>query len=86
ARGRDRINCSTSPSHPQTRMLGHQETPEGLNILCIDGGGVRGLSSLIILQEIMRRIQNKKSGEVHPYEHFDIIAGTGTGGNRRVSG
>ncbi|CAE7072079.1 unnamed protein product [Rhizoctonia solani] len=53
----------------------------GLNILCIDGGGVRGLSSLIILDEIMLRIQNAKArGTVHPHEHFDLIAGTGTGG------
>ncbi|CAE6386510.1 unnamed protein product, partial [Rhizoctonia solani] len=46
-----------------------------------DGGGVRGLSSLIILQEIMRRIEAAQGRDnVHPYEHFDVIAGTGTGG------
>ncbi|EUC61085.1 kinesin light chain, partial [Rhizoctonia solani AG-3 Rhs1AP] len=46
-----------------------------------DGGGVRGLSSLIILQEIMHRVENTNTGgKVHPYEYFDIIAGTGTGG------
>ncbi|CAE6486518.1 unnamed protein product [Rhizoctonia solani] len=46
-----------------------------------DGGGVRGLSSLIILQEIMRRIGAAQEREnIHPYEHFDVIAGTGTGG------
>ncbi|CAE7201755.1 unnamed protein product, partial [Rhizoctonia solani] len=53
----------------------------GLNILCLDGGGVRGLSSLIILQEFMLRIQNTKAGRtIDPHEHFDLIAGTGTGG------
>ncbi|KEP45484.1 calcium-independent phospholipase A2-gamma, partial [Rhizoctonia solani 123E] len=62
-------------------MQNNQQSSEGLNILCIDGGGVRGLSSLLILQEIMRRVENiKASGKVHPYEHFDLIAGTGTGG------
>ncbi|KAL5631666.1 hypothetical protein ACGC1H_007249 [Rhizoctonia solani] len=62
-------------------MQSHQEGSKGLNILCIDGGGVRGLSSLIILQEIMRRIQNARGGvKIHPYEYFDVIAGTGTGG------
>ncbi|CAE6474253.1 unnamed protein product [Rhizoctonia solani] len=62
-------------------MQNDQEGSKGLNILCIDGGGVRGLSSLIILQEIMGRVENiKASGKVHPYEHFDLIAGTGTGG------
>ncbi|KEP48660.1 calcium-independent phospholipase A2-gamma [Rhizoctonia solani 123E] len=62
-------------------MGSYQEGLKGLNILCIDGGGVRGLSSLIILQEFMRRVENSRSnGIVHPYEYFDIIAGTGTGG------
>ncbi|CAE7228307.1 unnamed protein product, partial [Rhizoctonia solani] len=45
-----------------------------------DGGGVRGLSSLLILHEIMRRIRNAEAINLDPYEHFDIIAGTGTGG------
>ncbi|CAE6457660.1 unnamed protein product [Rhizoctonia solani] len=46
-----------------------------------DGGGARGLSSLIILQEIMRRVENARGGvKIHPHEYFDIIAGTGTGG------
>ncbi|CAE6516254.1 unnamed protein product [Rhizoctonia solani] len=62
-------------------MQSNQEGSKGLNILCIDGGGVRGLSSLIILQEIMRRVQNARGGvTIHPYEYFDVIAGTGTGG------
>ncbi|CAE6435385.1 unnamed protein product [Rhizoctonia solani] len=58
-----------------------RETSKGLNILCIDGGGTRGLSSLIVLQEIMHRVESANGGKrLHPYEHFDIIAGTGTGG------
>ncbi|KEP54088.1 patatin-like phospholipase, partial [Rhizoctonia solani 123E] len=62
-------------------MQSDPQTSRGLNILCIDGGGVRGLSSLIILQEIMRRIENTNTGrKVHPFEYFDFIAGTGTGG------
>ncbi|CAE6413699.1 unnamed protein product [Rhizoctonia solani] len=64
-------------------MQGHQETANGLNILCmdIDGGGVRGLSSLIILQEIMNRVAKADTKEkAHPYQYFDFIAGTGTGG------
>ncbi|CAE6415641.1 unnamed protein product [Rhizoctonia solani] len=62
-------------------MQNEQEESKGLNILCIDGGGVRGLSSLIILQEIMRRVANAKGGAgAQPHEHFDVIAGTGTGG------
>ncbi|KEP46281.1 kinesin light chain, partial [Rhizoctonia solani 123E] len=62
-------------------MQNNQQNSEGLNVLCIDGGGVRGLSSLLILQEIIHRVESiKASGKVHPYEHFDLITGTGTGG------
>ena len=45
-----------------------------------DGGGVRGLSSLLILQEMIRRVNNARAINLDPYEHFDLIAGTGTGG------
>ncbi|KAL5631739.1 hypothetical protein ACGC1H_007295 [Rhizoctonia solani] len=62
-------------------MQNEQDEPKGLNILCIDGGGVRGLSSLIILQEIMRRAAHANAGaKIEPHEYFDMIAGTGTGG------
>jgi len=51
-------------------------------ILSLDGGGVRGLSSLLILREIMEEVGQRK--ETHespkPYECFDLIGGTGTGG------
>ena len=52
-----------------------------------DGGGVRGYSMLIILQDLMHRVfvetENRapKREEVpKPCDHFDLIAGTGTGG------
>ncbi|CAE6541378.1 unnamed protein product [Rhizoctonia solani] len=62
-------------------MQDNPDTSRGLNVLCIDGGGVRGLSSLIILREIMHRTAAADSrAEIHPHEYFDIIAGTGTGG------
>ncbi|CUA68358.1 Leucine-rich repeat receptor-like protein kinase PXC2 [Rhizoctonia solani] len=62
-------------------MQEHQDAERGLNILCIDGGGVRGLSPLIILQEIIYRAAAAESkGNIHPHEYFDIISGTGTGG------
>ncbi|KEP52390.1 kinesin light chain [Rhizoctonia solani 123E] len=54
---------------------------QGLNILCIDGGGARGLSALILVEELMNRIQplKKLDSPPHPYQCFDLIAGTGTG-------
>ncbi|QRV92257.1 kinesin light chain [Ceratobasidium sp. AG-Ba] len=58
-----------------------REVAQGVNILIIEGGGARGLSSLIILDEIMKRVQNTRSMSKLPAvrDHFDVVAGTGTG-------
>jgi hypothetical protein len=52
-----------------------------------DGGGVRGYSMLIILQELMHRTFVECEGRApkrheipKPCDHFDLIVGTGTGG------
>ena len=51
-------------------------------ILSLDGGGVRGLSSLLILRDIMEDIERRtKVDETpKPCEYFDLIGGTSTGG------
>ncbi|KAL2886902.1 Vegetative incompatibility protein HET-E-1 [Ceratocystis lukuohia] len=51
-------------------------------ILSLDGGGVRGLSSLFILERILEGISNAENlGEVpSPSQIFSLIGGTGTGG------
>jgi Patatin-like phospholipase len=53
-------------------------------ILALDGGGVRGLSSLLILQRLMQEVQRLKgdaeSEPPLPCEYFDLICGTSTGG------
>lgn len=53
----------------------------------IDGGGVRGYSMLIIVQELMHRAFVEIEGRAprrheipKPCDHFDLIVGTGTGG------
>ncbi|KAK0470078.1 acyl transferase/acyl hydrolase/lysophospholipase [Desarmillaria tabescens] len=53
-----------------------------LNLLSLDGGGIRGLSELFILDEIMKRIQVHKNLQdtPKPCEYFDLIGGTSTGG------
>ncbi|MCJ1265113.1 hypothetical protein MMC22_004988 [Lobaria immixta] len=57
-----------------------------LNVLVLDGGGVRGLSSLLILQALMVQIKQTltKRGvafdELHPHHVFQLVAGTSTGG------
>ncbi|ETS74066.1 hypothetical protein PFICI_13932 [Pestalotiopsis fici W106-1] len=45
-----------------------------------DGGGVRGLTSLLLLQSIFQSIETVTGRKVHPHEYFDLIAGTSTGG------
>jgi hypothetical protein len=63
-----------------------QTTPElGKELgadLMKDGGGVRGLSSLYILQRLMYRIRPEDDLEKlpKPCDVFDVIVGTSTGG------
>ena len=47
-----------------------------------DGGGIRGLSELVILHEIMERVKMHKGlAELpKPCDYFHLIGGTGTGG------
>ncbi|KAG0286190.1 hypothetical protein BGZ98_005175 [Dissophora globulifera] len=62
--------------------------PNGARLLSLDGGGVRGIVSLIILDEIMKRIlvQMELSGMPRPIDYprpadyFELAAGTSTGG------
>ena len=53
----------------------------------VDGGGVRGYSMFLILQELMHRTFVEIDGRAprrheipKPCDHFDLIVGTGTGG------
>jgi patatin-like phospholipase/acyl hydrolase len=57
----------------------------GLCLLSLDGGGVRGLSTLYILKIIMDRLNHERNKTanlppVKPCEVFDLIGGTSTGG------
>ncbi|KAJ7268361.1 phospholipase [Mycena rebaudengoi] len=49
-----------------------------LRLLSLDGGGVRGISSLHILQQLM--FDATGSIDTPPCEYFDMICGTSTGG------
>lgn len=61
-----------------------------LRLLSLDGGGVRGLSSLMVLRDLMQNIalEEKRLGRremgdhsaLRPCEYFDLIGGTSTGG------
>ena len=57
------------------------ESPKPLRILCLDGGGIKGYSSLLILKRLFREIKHQNGGvEQLPCEVFDFIVGTSTGG------
>ncbi|PYH40041.1 phospholipase, patatin family protein, partial [Aspergillus saccharolyticus JOP 1030-1] len=67
-------------------MYGGEPNPvdsTGLCLLSLDGGGVRGLSTLYILKGLMDRLNLKQadgSPPKKPCEVFDLIGGTSTGG------
>lgn len=48
----------------------------------LDGGGIRGLSKLLILEQIMERIKYDldMADDPLPADFFDLIGGTSTGG------
>jgi patatin-like phospholipase/acyl hydrolase len=52
----------------------------GLRLLSLDGGGVRGLSILLILKHLMTTIDPDAIPPPKPCEYFDMIGGTSTGG------
>src|SRR5208282_1112420 len=53
-------------------------------ILSLDGGGVRGLSSLLILRGIMEEIGRQAIQRIDhtplPCQYFDLMGGSGMGG------
>jgi hypothetical protein len=65
---------TTAPSDPRDF--------QGLCLLSMDGGGVRGLSSLHILRVIMNQLNADRAGDEYlkPCDIFDLIGGTSTGG------
>ncbi|KIJ50225.1 hypothetical protein M422DRAFT_245467 [Sphaerobolus stellatus SS14] len=54
----------------------------GIRLLSLDGGGMRGISELLILKEIIDRAQSQEKlfSTPLPCKYFDIIGGTSTGG------
>jgi len=80
---------SAATTMEQEATLEHGGEPNpvdttGLCLLSLDGGGVRGLSTLYILKSIMDRLNHARGEKnlppVKPCEVFDLIGGTSTGG------
>jgi len=73
------MSLQAAPSQPPARLA---------RLLSLDGGGVKGISTLMILQEIMKQVKDrevkannkKESDECLPVDYFEIAAGTSTGG------
>ena len=74
--------ADTSPSIDTRRVI--QRRP--IRILALDGGGIRGLSSLILLRGLMERVavardtSNHETMTARPSEYFDLIIGAGMSG------
>lgn len=73
----------------QALVIGGAEEPNpldstGLCLLSLDGGGVRGLSTLYILKGLMAKLNHQLEvadlPPVKPCGVFDLIGGTSTGG------
>jgi predicted acylesterase/phospholipase RssA len=71
----------------QHGVEGNPLDDSGLCLLSLDGGGVRGLSTLYILKKLMLKLAHERYGDaardhppVKPCEVFDLIGGTSTGG------
>jgi patatin-like phospholipase/acyl hydrolase len=71
----------TTPPAPSRKMPFPAHT-ESLRVLCLDGGGIKGYTSLLILKRIFRTMQAEGSLESlpKPCDIFDLIVGTSTGG------
>ncbi|KAH7400365.1 phospholipase, patatin family protein [Cadophora sp. MPI-SDFR-AT-0126] len=85
--GLERLNATSSTVHGGIDSAASQlsQSPvatKGICLLSLDGGGVRGLSTLIILRYLMAKVNSGLPPGHHkkPYEIFDMIGGTSTGG------
>ena len=71
-----------------TFSFGNAMTKKPVRILSLDGGGVRGLSTLLILKELMAQLSREMESPEDdsqfslplPCDYFDLICGTSTGG------
>jgi hypothetical protein len=83
-----RLHNTASSSRDIEKSTGYSlfsgmEVPDrGLRLLALDGGGVRGLSALVILKELMLKIDPNcdPKSPPKPCDYFDLIGGTSTGG------
>jgi len=72
-----------SSTIPSQRPITKCNPPKVRKILSLDGGGVRGLSIIKIMKYIMQELNRERgleSAPLDPWQEFDMIGGTSTGG------
>ncbi|KAH0559941.1 hypothetical protein GP486_003538 [Trichoglossum hirsutum] len=62
------------------RVRGQQDAPTIRKILSLDGCGVRGLSTIMVLRYIMKILEEQRGVKLEPWQEFDMIGGASTGG------
>ncbi|KAH0551364.1 hypothetical protein GP486_007421 [Trichoglossum hirsutum] len=70
------VGTAKQPGHDDPKLA------EPIRLLSLDGGGIHGLSSIQVLRRIMAKVNEGREvrRKLEPYEFFDLIGGTGTGG------
>lgn len=61
-------------------MSPNGEPSSKFRILCVDGGGIRGLISALVIAEIERLLQEKDGKDARIADYFHLFSGTSTGG------
>lgn len=59
---------------------GEEGPGDKFRILCIDGGGIRGLISALVIERIERLLQARDGEAARVADYFHLFAGTSTGG------
>ncbi|CCO37276.1 hypothetical protein BN14_11431 [Rhizoctonia solani AG-1 IB] len=80
--GKQPSSSEATPKPPPPTQLSQRDINRPARILSLDGGGVRGYSTLIILKRFMLNLQanSPSKQKILPADYFDLIIGTSTGG------
>jgi hypothetical protein len=76
----DSDSDSMPPNIAIVRPLQQIEEKQPILLLSLDGGGIRGLSSILILKHIMNELNKDRKKKLKPCQVFNLIGGTSTGG------
>jgi len=60
--------------------MGTKESDLPFRILCVDGGGIRGLISVRVIAEIEKRLATRTEEKARAADYFHLFSGTSTGG------